>query len=108
MNEFYAGQLVFSKAGHDKGQLYVIIKVEKEYVYLVDGISKTSEKPKRKNRKHIQPVNYILTDLADKLELNQKIENEEIKRAMKEYAAERKKIVRQNVQRPENGSGIGG
>lgn len=58
--------LAFSKAGHDKGKIYVIKEELGEYVTLVDGITKTMKSPKRKNRKHIQPIHVdtdgILTD----------------------------------------------
>ncbi len=43
-----------SLAGHDKGQYYVILADEGEYVAVADGRSKTAAAPKRKNKKHIQ------------------------------------------------------
>lgn len=45
-----------SKAGHDKGKLYIIWKTEGEYVYLTDGRLRPMEKPKKKKLKHIQPI----------------------------------------------------
>ena len=48
------GKLAQSKSGHDKGSYYVIIKEEEADLYLADGRLKTVEKPKRKNKKHIQ------------------------------------------------------
>ena len=45
-----------SKAGHDKGALYVIIREEGEYVYVADGRIRTSDRPKKKNRKHVQII----------------------------------------------------
>ena len=42
------GKFAKSKAGHDKDQIYVILKEDAEYVYLVDGKLKTIEKPKKK------------------------------------------------------------
>lgn len=50
------GMLAKSKAGHDKGHLYVIYDVDETYVYLVDGQIRTIDKPKKKKRKHIQIV----------------------------------------------------
>ena len=41
MQELKAGQIICSMAGHDKGQFYIIIGVENEYVFLVDGKYKT-------------------------------------------------------------------
>ena len=50
------GFLASSKAGHDKDKIYVIIKEDSEYVWLADGNLKTVEKPKKKKKKHIQPI----------------------------------------------------
>lgn len=50
------GALVRSKAGHDKDELFVIIEESREYVSLVDGNKRTLERPKCKNKKHIQII----------------------------------------------------
>lgn len=50
------GRLAFSKAGHDKGRLYLIIRQEGERVWLADGRTRSVQDPKKKNRKHIQPA----------------------------------------------------
>ena len=50
------GMLAKSKAGHDKGHLYIIYDVDETYVYLVDGQIRTIDKPKKKKRKHVQIV----------------------------------------------------
>ena len=41
------GMLAKSKAGHDKGKVYVICDVDETYVYLVDGRIRVLENPKR-------------------------------------------------------------
>lgn len=53
---FLPGMLVKSKAGRDKGCIYVIIDVNAEYVYLADGNVRTVRHPKRKNKKHLQVI----------------------------------------------------
>lgn len=50
------GTLAFSKAGHDKGELFLVTSQEGNYVFLADGRTRTVEHPKKKNVKHIQPV----------------------------------------------------
>lgn len=50
------GMLAVSKAGRDKDNTYVIVGQEGEYVYLVDGRVRTVDRPKKKNRKHIQVI----------------------------------------------------
>lgn len=48
--------MAISKAGHDKGKLYYILKEDGDFVYLADGDIRTADKPKKKNRKHINIV----------------------------------------------------
>ena len=55
------GWLAVSRAGHDKDAFYLIIKEEGNSVYLADGVYKTCAAPKKKNKKHIQPIHRGLT-----------------------------------------------
>lgn len=81
------GMFVSSKAGHDKDTIYIIIKEIDEYVYLVDGKFKTLEKPKRKNKKHIQIIDKVQNEIIrHKIVNTLPIQNEEIKRAIKLYS----------------------
>ena len=50
------GKLAVSKSGHDKGHLFVIVGEDDRYVFLADGVLKTVERPKKKNRKHVQVI----------------------------------------------------
>ena len=54
--EITIGSLVKSLAGHDKDEVFFILKEEGEYVYLVDGKYRTLAGPKRKNRKPKMPL----------------------------------------------------
>ena len=92
MEESIVGMLASSKAGHDKDSVYVIIREDGEYIYVADGKSRTVERPKRKNKKHIQlikkkrmpePKNGF-SDLA-------------IKRTIKEYLREREEREERDV-----------
>ena len=56
------GRLAFSKAGHDKGKLYLVIREEGERVWLADGRTRGVLTPKKKNRKHIQPAGREFTE----------------------------------------------
>lgn len=78
------GMLACSRAGHDKDGIYVIIMEGGEYVYLADGAGRPLERPKRKNRKHIQVIKKYMDELLrQKLLQDEKVSNEEIKRAVK-------------------------
>ena len=56
MERYEAGMLAKSKAGHDKDKIYVIIDTDETYVYLSDGVLKKIENPKKKKKKHVQPI----------------------------------------------------
>ncbi len=74
------------KAGHDKGQMYFIVKEETEFVYLVNGATRPVEKPKKKNKKHIQPVKRIPQEVCNIME-ERLPENQKIKKAIKTLKA---------------------
>lgn len=87
------GMFAISKAGHDKDQMYVIIKEEGDFFYLSDGRLKGLEKPKKKRKKHIQIVKTGIDEmLAGKLRNGQTVYNEEIRRALKIRAEKEQKL----------------
>lgn len=80
------GQLAVSRAGHDKDTLYLVIGEEKACVYLADGIFKTYASPKKKNKKHIQPIQGGLTAKEmESLAVNPADADTKIKRCIKTY-----------------------
>lgn len=78
------GIFAISKAGHDKGKMYLVLKEEEDYVFLSDGKTRPVENPKKKKKKHIQPVKTRIDEaLSEKIKNAQTIYNEEIKLAIK-------------------------
>ncbi len=78
------GKFAFSKAGHDKEQVYIIVAEEGDFVYLCDGRYRTVDKPKRKRRKHIQIMEHTVgEELFTKLQNHEKVMDEQIKYAIK-------------------------
>lgn len=80
------GQFVTSKAGHDRGTLYMVVAEDEKYVYLSDGRLKGPDKPKKKSRKHIQPVNAVDAGLQARLAAGETVRPEEIKFAIKQFS----------------------
>ncbi len=83
--EFTPGQVVYSKSGHDKGLPFIVISVEGEYVYLVDGKRRKVEKPKRKKVIHIQKTNYVDDDIAKLILENGYMLDADIVKSLKKY-----------------------
>ncbi len=83
MERTEAGMFARSKAGHDKGRLYLIGKTEGEYVYLVDGAGRTLAKPKKKKQKHIQVICRIWENWEPET-----VNDDDIKRAIRQYLAQ--------------------
>ena len=71
------------KRGHDKGTVYMILESDDVYVYLSDGKLRPTDKLKKK-LKHVQLIKQKDSDLAEKIEKNLFISNEEIKYAIKQ------------------------
>lgn len=82
------GKLALPKVGHDKNHLYVIVREEEEYVFLADGRLKTIEKPKKKNKKHIQMIKKLPPTVSELLTDMTAVGNLEISRAIKLYVRE--------------------
>ena len=81
--EVKKGMLAISKAGHDKDSWYVVLYIEGNYAYLVNGKTKTMDAPKKKKLMHLQPVNVIPENLQEKMDNGKQWINEDVKRALK-------------------------
>lgn len=59
MTDVCRGSLVYSRAGKDKGRLYLVLSEENGYVYLTDGDTRRVDRPKKKKLKHINKTNKV-------------------------------------------------
>lgn len=67
------GRLVFSKAGRDKDNPYLVVNViDENYVYLANGNTKKIEMPKKKKVKHLN-----FTEIVDDRLKNSILNNED-------------------------------
>lgn len=80
------GTLAFSKAGHDKNTVYLVINEDENYVYLADGRSKKVNNPKKKNIKHVQLIKNIYNiAIQEKIMQHQLLSDAEIVKVIKDY-----------------------
>ncbi len=78
------GNIVFSKCGHDKGKIFVVINQDDSYYYLADGRYRLIDRPKKKNFKHVQFTNYSCSELLPLL-LNNSCSDLDIRNSIKKF-----------------------
>ena len=83
--EYQVGQVVYSKNGHDKDDVQVVLSVEDDFVWVVDGKRRTLAKPKRKKMRHIQPTKYVDVCLAERIAQNDYLLDADIRKSIKVY-----------------------
>ena len=79
------GNIVYSKAGRDKGNYFVVMSVDGEYVNICDGKGRKVDKPKRKKIKHLKCGVGFSEFVANKLASNEKVTNTELRRELLVY-----------------------
>ena len=77
------GQVVYSKAGRDKGKKFIVIDIIDElYVMISDGDLRRIENAKRKKQKHLKITEEIVFPISEKLEKKVRVSNSEIRKAL--------------------------
>lgn len=79
--EICKGSLVYSIAGRDKGNIFLVLYVEGDFVYLADGDMRRVAKPKKKKVKHVNKINRALELDFDNLS------DSSLRKALSDYSA---------------------
>ncbi len=85
MVSYELGQIVRSKAGRDKDELFIVIELCDEYLNLVNGQSRRFESHKKKKKKHVQITHMIAKDIATKIKHGDRITNADIRNSLKDF-----------------------
>lgn len=56
------GRIVRSDSGHDAGSYYAVVKLDGQIPYIADGRRRKCANPKKKNPKHLSPVNSVVPE----------------------------------------------
>ena len=84
MRESLIGRFAISKAGHDKGTVYLIVAEDDKCLHLADGRFHTPDKPNKKNRKHVLLTNKAAEEpVYGRLYNKERIFDHEVKYAIK-------------------------
>lgn len=77
--------MVKSLAGHDKGEIYISLGCDGERYVLVNGENRTMDKPKIKNRKHVQPIYHFNEEVETIAEHTDKWTDDNVKIIIRRY-----------------------
>ncbi len=71
-----AGQIVLALKGHDRGRLFLVIKVEGRRVFMIDGKHYYWAKPKQKHVRHVKALKQVAASefnrMLDEKDFNQR------------------------------------
>jgi len=85
-NNIEIGSLVLATAGRDEGYYFVVIgKPSQDYVLIVNGDNRTLSSPKKKKIKHLESMDIIFDNIAEKINQNKKIFDSEIYSVIKKH-----------------------
>lgn len=86
VNDSLIGRVVYSKAGRDKGQFFIIVEyIDENYVYICDGDTRKIENTKKKKIKHLAFTNLIADNIKELLITNSNISNSTIKKFLQSH-----------------------
>jgi ribosomal protein L14E/L6E/L27E len=87
------GQLVKSKAGRDKGRVFLICRVlDDQFVLVCDGDLRKLNNPKKKKVKHLMVYNTVLTEFAERLQCNENLDDAYIRKLLEPYASKEMEV----------------
>lgn len=85
-DEIAIGQVVKSRAGRDKGKIFLVLdRIDDEHLLIVDGDLRKLDKPKKKKIKHLIVYNTVVDGLKYKIENKIKINNAYIRRLLEPF-----------------------
>lgn len=80
------GQVVKSRAGRDKGKIFLVLEIiDNEFVLVVDGNLRKLDNPKKKKLKHLIVYNTVLPELQYKLDNKHKTNNAYIRKLLEPF-----------------------
>ncbi len=83
------GQVVKSKAGRDKGRIFLILDiVDEDYISIVDGDLRKLDKPKLKKIKHVDVYNTVVPELKYRLDNKKRLNNAFIRKILDPFKEE--------------------
>ena len=80
------GQVVKSRAGRDKGNIFLVLNIfDDKHVLVVDGDLRKLDNTKKKKMKHLTVYNTVLPELGYRLDNNMKMNNAYIRKLLEPF-----------------------
>ncbi|SHK47916.1 hypothetical protein SAMN02745248_02635 [Hathewaya proteolytica DSM 3090] len=77
------GQIVYSKAGRDQGEYYIVVGLlNEDYVYICNGRTRRIEKPKKKKCKHLVFTGTYSEEIKEAILNGNCISNSKVKNSL--------------------------
>lgn len=84
--DFRDGNIVLSKAGRDKGNYFVVLKVvDENFVLIADGDIRKVDNPKLKKCKHLENTGKTSEKVLEKLKEGIRVTNPDLLKELTEY-----------------------
>lgn len=77
------GAIVRSLAGRDQGSCYIVLRrVDERRCAVIDGRRRPADRPKIKNRRHLEVLGWVEANLALRFERGDRLSDEEITKVL--------------------------
>ena len=87
------GQIVKSKAGRDKGRIFLICEVvDEQFVLVCDGDLRKLNNPMKKKVKYLMIYKTVLTEFAEKLQRNENLNDAYVKKLLEPYVSKEMEV----------------
>ena len=91
--DFQIGQVVKVLKGRGRERHSVILRMEDKFVWIADGDIRKFDRPKKKNRMHLESQPFICAEVAELLLQTGKVPNVKIRYGLQLWENERTKEV---------------
>jgi len=83
------GRVVYSKAGRDKGKIFIVVGIiDENFVLVADGRLRPIERPKKKRIKHLKFTDITVNYIAELVKKGDKPINSELRSIIAEFIEE--------------------
>jgi len=83
---FELGQVVRILSGRGKDRYSIVIQlIDDRFVGIVDGDIRKFDRPKKKNRSHLEPQPYVCEEVAELLKQNNRVPNAKLRFGLQQW-----------------------